>query len=159
MKPLIPRDFNLYWVKNTSLKYKITDENIFVYEYIFNFLVFSLFSVFCIVAFCEIYMADVPFSSLQLAAYIKFKKFLYVIVLGTVFSLNFLFFSINKKNLSKIRLVIKECTFEEKNTLYILRSYYRLLLFLNTILCFSVIIYYTRYMFNVKIMSYIISLI
>jgi hypothetical protein len=36
MKPLIPRDFNLYWVKNTSLKYKITDENIFVYEYIFN---------------------------------------------------------------------------------------------------------------------------
>jgi hypothetical protein len=77
MKPLIPRDFNLYWVKNTSLKYKITDENIFVYEYIFNFLVFSLFSVFCIVAFCEIYMADVPISSLQLVAYIKFKKFFF----------------------------------------------------------------------------------
>ena len=33
MKPLIPRDFNLYWVKNTSLKYKITDENIFVYDF------------------------------------------------------------------------------------------------------------------------------
>ena len=151
MKSLVPKNFNLHWVKNTSLKYKITDENTLVYEYIFNFLVFSLFIILFIVGFCEIYMSDVPVSRAELGAYIKFKKFLYVIVLGTVFSLNFLFSNINTNNLYKIGLIIKECTSEEKNSLYLLRSYYRLLLFSNMLFSFLAVVYYTKYMFNVNL--------
>jgi hypothetical protein len=144
MKELLPKDFNLYWIKNNSLKYKIIDENYLVYEYIFNFLIFLLLIItYIFYGFFEYYLGDMPISSFAaVTLYLSLKDFCIVIVSGTTFSLNLLFCSINIKNLFIIRLLIKGCSAEEISILRLLRSYYRGLMFSNIFLCFFVIYFY-----------------
>ena len=132
----MPPSFNLQWVKKTSFKYKIVDENNYIYEYVFNFLVFSLLVIVFLYFFFDQYLGEIEISRAQLETLSRLKWFSIAITTGAVLSLNFLFSMINIRNLNSIRLLIKECTLEEKNSLHVLRSYYRLFLFINISLCF-----------------------
>ena len=139
MKKYLPASFNLHWVKKTSFKYKIVDENNYIYEYVFNFLVFSLLVIVFLYFFFDQYLGEIEISRAQraqLETFLRLKSLSIGITTGAVLALNFLFSTINIKNLNSIRLLIKECTLEEKNSLHLLRSYYRLFLFINISLFF-----------------------
>lgn len=150
MKKLIPKNFNFQWIKNTSFKYNIIGESNYAYEYIFNFLLFLLFVVILLFVFFKQYSNDLITTRAQMSIYLMLNIFFFLITSGIIFSLNFLFSSINIKNLFKIKLLIKNCSTEDINTLRLLRSYYRLLLFINIAFCFSVAAFYTSCLFHGK---------
>jgi hypothetical protein len=148
MKKQLPQDFNLYWVKNTSFKYQIIQENNYIYEYIFNFLTFLLFVLFFFNSVDTYYLVDILVTPAEAKAMVKITRFITTIVVGVVFALNFLFAIINANNILKIIRLIKESSGEEKNDLRVLRSYYTMLFFFNTTLCSSIVFFYFKYYLN-----------
>ena len=156
MKKQLPRDFNLYWVKNTSFKYQIIQENNYIYEYIFNFLTFLLFVLFFLNCVDTYYLIDILVTPAEAKAMVKITRFITTIVVGVVFALNFLFAIINVNNTLKIILLIKESSGEEKNVLLVLRSYYTMLFFFNITLCFSIVFFYSKYYLN--LIPYILNM-
>jgi len=148
MKKQLPQDFNLYWVKNTSFKYQIIQENNYIYEYIFNFLTFLLFVLFFFNSVDTYYLVDILVTPAEAKAMVKITRFITTIVVGVVFALNFLFAIINANNILKIIRLIKESSGEEKNDLRVLRSYYTMLFFFNITLCSSIVFFYFKYYLN-----------
>ena len=148
MKIQLPQDFNLYWVKNTSFKYQIIQENNYIYEYIFNFLTFLLFVLFFFNSVDTYYLIDILVTPAEAKAMVKITRFITTIVVGVVFALNFLFAIINANNILKIIRLIKESSGEEKNDLRVLRSYYTMLFFFNITLCSSIVFFYFKYYLN-----------
>jgi len=140
----IPKDFNLDWVRRTSLKYKLIDETYYLFEYVFNFVVFLFFVIVFMFCFNEYYLGDVPlepkgwFSAVGIRTNIKLYTYFSLMAPGVVIALNFLFFFINKKMLLQIDLILRNGSVgeEEKDTLCLLRSYYRLAMFLNVLFFF-----------------------
>jgi len=139
-----PKDFSLDWVKKTSIKYKLIDETFSLFEYVFNFIVFSFFLIVFMFCFNEYYLGDVPlepkgwFSVAGITIRLKLYTYFSLTAPGVVIALNFLFFFINKKKLLQIDLILKNAAVgEEKDTLCLLRSYYRLAMFLNALFFFS----------------------
>lgn len=148
MKKQLPQDFNLYWVKNTSFKYQIIQENNYIYEYIFNFLTFLLFVLFFFNSVDTYYLIDILVTPAEAKAIVKITRFITTIVVGVVFALNFLFAIINANNILKIIRLIKESSGEEKKDLRVLRSYYTMLFFFNITLCSSIVFFYFKYYLN-----------
>lgn len=148
MKKQLPQDFNLYWVKNTSFKYQIIQENNYIYEYIFNFLTFLLFVLFFFNSVDTYYLIDILVTPAEAKAMVKITRFITTIVVGVVFALNFLFAIINANNILKIIRLIKESSGEENNDLRVLRSYYTMLFFFNITLCSSIVFFYFKYYLN-----------
>jgi hypothetical protein len=139
----VPRDFNLGWVRKTSLNYKLTDETYYIFEYVYNLLIFLFFLIIFMFYFNEYYFGDVPleskgwFSVAGIRTSIKLQTYFSLMTPGVVIALNFLFFFINKKKLLQIDLILRNTSVgEEKDTLCLLRSYYRLAIFLNVLFFF-----------------------
>jgi hypothetical protein len=93
--------------------------------------------------FNEYYLGDVPlepkgwFSAAGIRTIIKLYTYFCLMAPGVVIALNFLFFFINKKKLLQIDLILRNGSVgEEKDTLCLLRSYYRLAMFLNVLFFF-----------------------
>jgi hypothetical protein len=100
--------------------------------------------------FNEYYLCDVPlepkgwFSASGIRTNIKLYTYFSLMAPGVVIALNFLFFFINKKKLLQIDLILRNGSVgeEEKDTLCLLRSYYRLAMFLNVLFFFFGLVNY-----------------
>jgi hypothetical protein len=153
MQIKLPPQFGFYWVKVTSLKYNIIDEANSIYEYIFNFVfLFIIFYIFFI-NFLYYYM-EIPVPTEHGQKYFSIKLFYFNIITGIVFALNILYVIINCKSLFKITQLLNNCSELEKITFITLRSYYRLWVCINIIICFIIFFLYAWALFKFNYIDY-----
>lgn len=134
------KNFSSTWVKETSIKYKITGEDDRMHESLYTLIFLGIFLYVFITYLLFYYLNVGPLD----AKYFKTKNALEYVIVGIIFCLNILYVCINYRHVTKISLLLDTCNTEEKFILMVLASYYKSLLQINILMVLILAFIYLR---------------
>ena len=133
-------NFSYNWVKETSVKYKIIQEDDFIHESLYNLVLFFLFLYVLITLLLFYYLNLVPLDF----EYFKIKNAIEYVIVGTIFFFNILYYKINQRYIKDVCSILQNCSVEEKFALLVLRSYYESSLQTNILIIIIILSIFMR---------------